>query len=308
MNILVTAIGKRVGLIKHLKQDNRIIGTDASEDNACREFVDVFYKIPKYNEKNYLDKLLEICEKEEIKCLIPLYEGEFPILLENKDKFLSIGTVLLVSDKEIVELFSYKQRVYEFMKSNNIVTPEVYYNYSNLDYPVIVKPDNGMGSMGVFKVRNEKELNFFKEYVSGSIVQELIAGIEYTVDVLCDMKGNYIYIIPRERVEVRSGEVSKSKTIKDIQIVEETKKIINIINANFNNGLRGPLTFQFIKSGEELYFLELNTRFGGGVPLSFEAGANYSKKLIDIINGESLSYIDDYKEISMCRYDDAVYR
>lgn len=308
MNILVTAIGKRVGLIKHLKQNNRIIGTDASEDNACREFVDVFYKIPKYNEKNYLDKLLEICEKEKIKCLIPLYEGEFSILLENKEKFLSIGTVLLVSDKEIVELFSYKQRVYEFMKSNNIVTPEVYYDYSNLDYPVIVKPDNGMGSMGVFKVRNEKELNFFKEYVSGSIVQELIAGIEYTVDVLCDMKGNYIYIIPRERVEVRSGEVSKSKTIKDIQIVEETKKIINIINANFNNGLRGPLTFQFIKSGEELYFLELNTRFGGGVPLSFEAGANYSEKLKDIIKGESLSYIDDYKEISMCRYDDAVYR
>ncbi|MGL4452586.1 MAG: ATP-grasp domain-containing protein [Sarcina sp.] len=308
MNILVTAIGKRVGLIKHLKQDNKIIGADASSDNACREFVDVFYEIPKYNEKNYLDKLLEICEKEEVKCLIPLYEGEFPVLLENKDKFLSIGTVLLVSDKKIVELFSYKQKVCEFMKANNIETPEVYYSYDNLNYPLIVKPDNGMGSAGVFKVRNQRELEFFKDYVDNSIVQEFISGTEYTVDVLCDMRGNCIYIIPRERVEVRSGEVSKSRTVKDNELVDETKKIIEIINSNFNNGLRGPLTFQFIKNEDKLYFLELNTRFGGGVPLSFEAGANYSEKLSGIIDGKIFDYIDSYKEVSMCRYDDAVYR
>ena len=308
MNILITAIGKRVALIKHLKEYNKVIGVDSSTDNACREFVDTFYEIPKLNEKNYLDKLLKICEKEKIKCLIPLYEGEFPILLENKEKFLNIGTVLLASDKEIVELFSYKKKVFEFMDKNQIKTPKVYSDYKNLEYPVIIKPDNGMGSMGVFKGRNQKELEFFKGYVEGSIVQEYIAGTEYTVDVLCDMYGNYIYIVPRERVEVRSGEVSKSKTARDLSLVEETKRIIKLINSNFSNGLRGPLTFQFIKRNNEIYFLELNTRFGGGVPLSLEAGANYSMMIKDIIENKECEYISEYEEVSMFRFDDAVFR
>ncbi|MGL5820575.1 MAG: ATP-grasp domain-containing protein [Sarcina sp.] len=307
MKILITAVGKRVALIRHLQQDNEIVGVDASFDNACKKFVDKFYKIQKYDEENYIEKLLEICEKEKIECLIPLYEGEFQILLKNKKKFSNIDTVLLASDIEIVELFSYKKLAFEFLYKNKIQTPFVYEQIKNETYPVIVKPNNGMGSKNVFKAKNKKELEFFKEYVEGSIVQEYIEGIEYTVDVLCDLNGNIVFTVPRIRLEVRSGEVSKSRTIRNEQLITKTKEIISIINKNYDNGLRGPLTFQFIEKNDEYYFLELNTRFGGGVPLSFRAGANYSKALNDMVKGKLETYSKKFKEITMYRYDEAVF-
>ena len=308
MNILVTAIGKRVQLIKHLSKDNKIIGVDSSFDNVGRSFVDKFFKIPKCNEKNYINELLNICRTEKIKCLIPLYEGEFEVFLNNLDKFLNIGTTVLASDLDIVETFKSKKLAFEFMVEKNIQTPYIFNNIESLEFPVIIKPDDGMGSMGVFKAKNIKEVEFFKEYVENSIVQEFIDGIEYTVDVLCDLYGNYRYIIPRERLEVRAGEVVKSRTVKDLEIIERTKEIIKIINSNFYNGLKGPLTFQFIKNENGIYFLELNTRFGGGVPLSFECGADYSNDLISILDGERLSYYEDFEEITMLRYDEAVFR
>lgn len=308
MNILVTAIGRRVSLLKHLGLSNKIIGIDSSYDNASRDFVDKFYKVPKCTEENYINELLNICEREKIKCLIPLYEGEFESLLINKDKFLALGTVLLASDIEIVRTFKSKAKAEKFISSRNISTPHIFSDGEKVSFPLIIKPDDGMGSSNVFKVENIKQLEFFKEYVKNSIVQEFIEGKEYTVDVLCDLNGDYRYIVPRERVEVRSGEVSKSRTIKDKEIIDKTKLIINVINSSFNNGLRGALTFQFIKNDTGIYFLELNTRFGGGVPLSFEAGANYGEDLNKILDGEKLEYIDEFKKISMFRYDNEIFR
>lgn len=307
MKILMTAIGKRVALVKHLMVDNVVIGVDASSDNACKNFVHKFYQIPKCNEQNYIEKLLEICEKEKIECLIPLYEGEFQILLKNKKRFSDINTVLLASDIEIVELFSYKKLVFEFLYKNDIKTPFVYEKVQDIEYPVIVKPNNGMGSIGVFKAKNKKELDFFSEYVENSIVQKYVDGIEYTIDSFCDLQGNPIYIVPRVRIEVRCGEVSKSKTVKNEILINKTRELIKLINKTYNNGLRGPLTFQFIEKNGEYYFLELNTRFGGGVPLTFRAGANYSKVLSNMLKENLEIYSTDFEEITMYRYDDAVF-
>lgn len=52
-------------------------------------------------------------------------------------------------------------------------------------------------------------------------------GTEYTIDVLCDLKGEIISIVPRERIEVRSGEVSKSKTVNHKEIIKDTLNLVN---------------------------------------------------------------------------------
>ena len=45
----------------------------------------------------------------------------------------------------------------------------------------------------------------------------------------------------------------------------------------------------------------------GGVPLSFESGANYGKEISKMLNGEKLNYIEDFIEKTMIRYEDAIY-
>lgn len=318
MNILLTAIGKRVQLIKHLKKNFNVIGVDAGELAPAIYFVDKFYQIEKFYEEGYIKSLFEICKKEKVDLLIPLYELEFLLLSKYREKFNYIGTTLVLSNSKIIDICNDKFKTYDFLHKN-INCPKIYRDIDieniikeqiNDVYPLIIKPKNGMGSSGVFKISNIKELSFFKDYVKEPIIQQYIQGEEYTVDVLCDFEGQPIYVVPRKRLEVRSGEVSKSKVVNDEKIIKETLKVIQLLNNEKENGigLMGPLTIQFFKTKkDEIYFLEINPRFGGGVPLSFKAGADYSKALKEMKLGKKLKYEDFFEEITMLRFDDAIF-
>jgi carbamoyl-phosphate synthase large subunit len=315
MKILITSIGRRIQLIKHLKSDLELVGVDCNDDIAGKFFVDKFYKIPKFDNKNYINRLIEISKKENINMIIPLYEREFYLLCEERDRFTEIGVHILLSSKEIIEICNYKENTQSFFEDNNINSPKTYILEDlnkDLEFPLIIKPSEGMGSQNVFKVKNRKELIFFSEYVENPIIQKFIDGEEYTVDVLCDFKGRPVYIIPRKRIEVRSGEVSKSKVVLDSEIIEQTKRVIEKLNTYKDKnglGVQGPITIQcFKEKNGEITFLEINPRFGGGVPLSFEAGANYSDCLNKMLNEEHITYIQkDIKELTMIRFDDGIF-
>ena len=146
------------------------------------------------------------------------------------------------------------------------------------------------------------------------IIQEKIKGIEYTIDVLCDFCGNVVAVVPRVRLEVRSGEVAKSITERNEEVINKTVELIAKLNTY--GKVIGPITVQcFVTQGEKavadnkVVFLEINPRVGGGVPLTFEAGVNYGKFIEMFAKGYVHSgEICDFKEISMMRYDKAVYR
>ncbi|SDW09822.1 ATP-grasp domain-containing protein [Tepidimicrobium xylanilyticum] len=311
MKVLFTAIGRRVQLIKHFKEYHRIIGVDIEELVPAKYFVDAFYKVPKWNEEDYLDVLLSICEKERVDMIIPLFEKEFISLCENRKKFNEIGTALILSDKKIIETFNDKWKSYKFFMSNNIDTPMTYskQELKDCNFPLIIKPTDGAGSKNVFKIKDEKELNFFIDYIENPIIQEFVEGTEYTIDVLCDLDGNVISIVPRQRIEVRAGEVSKGRTVKDMAIIERTLELCNKLKIDENIKPIGPLTIQCIVDLKgNIKFIEVNPRFGGGVPLSFEAGVAYAELLRKMVKGEEiLPIIGEFKELTMLRYDEAVY-
>ncbi|NFO11831.1 ATP-grasp domain-containing protein [Clostridium botulinum] len=325
MNVLITSIGKRVQLIKHLKQEHYIIGVDCNDLVSSKEFVDVFYKVPRYNEKSFIKTILDICKNEKVDLLIPLYEKEFFDLCDNRKKFEEFGTTLLLSSKSIIDICNNKLNTYEFFKKSNISTPVSYsksdignilYNNNKkkeLKFPLIIKPIDGMGSNDVFKINNEKELSFFKEYVDNPIIQEFIDGKEYTIDVLCDLFGNVISVVPRERIEVRSGEVVKSKTVKNKEIIDSVMNLCDKLKKASNDNsisIVGPLTIQCIyTSNKVIKFIEINPRFGGGVPLTFESGVNYGKIFNELKNNNfNIKKLHEFKETLMLRYDEAVFK
>ena len=321
MNLLITSIGKRVELITHLKKSFRVIGCDASDVNAARHFTDSFYRIPRCSEPDYIDALLKICEKEKINAIIPLYEAEFPILNEARAKFEALSVHLILSDANVISVCKDKYKTAEFFKKHEIPAPITYQpnditKFLSSDdpsiYPLIIKPLDGMGSANVFKVNHQKELSFFTDYVEKPIVQSMATGTEYTIDALCDEYGTPVYVVPRIRLEVRSGEVVKSKTVKEPVIIEETLRLLGALNSE--GRVIGPMTIQcFLSDTGEISFIEINSRFGGGVPLSFAAGADYASALSDMINGrifakrKPIDYLNDYEELTMLRYDSSVF-
>ena len=108
-------------------------------------------------------------------------------------------------------------------------------------------------------------------------------------------------VVPRKRIEIRSGEVNKGKTEKN-SLIEYVKEKLGILD-----GARGCLTAQFFKHKKikKIIGIEINPRFGGGFPLSYAAGANYPKWIIEeYILGKEIKYFKDWDDkLLMLRYD-----
>jgi carbamoyl-phosphate synthase large subunit len=306
--ILFTSIGRRVQLIRHFVSAGvRVIGTDINPVYApASQMVDQVYKVPKYSDPTYTDTLISICTKEKVSLVIPLYEPELPLLADYRYQFSENNVDLVLSEKQVLEKCLDKYKFYQFCMENNIVTPDTYlpaiFNRGQLADKWVVKPRRGMGSKDVYIIDNAERLSEKVLEVDSPVIQEFINGTEYTIDALVDKKHQVRSIVPRIRLETRSGEVSKSITSYDQNIINETRRVLESLRCY------GPMTVQGIKEHQsgQFFFTEINPRFGGGVPLSIQAGVSYAALLVD---GEEKKeeLIPFQNNLMMLRYDDAYY-
>lgn len=316
INILFTSSGRRVSLINQFKKaiadlniKGNILTADLKETAPTRFISDQHFIVPRVSEEGYILKLIEICKSEQVKLLIPLIDTELNLLSQNRQLFENIGVKVLVSSTYLNKIASNKVKTYEFFIFNNILTPKVYdkeeIDNGLYEFPLLIKPFDGSSSKGVTKIMNERELHFFREYIPNAMVQEYVTGDEYTIDVITDFEGNIKTVIPRLRMETRAGEVSKGMTVKDYNLIKAAKNVVKVLP-----GPVGCITLQcFKQKNGKVTFIEINPRFGGGIPLSIEAGANIPEWIIKMCIGKT-----DIKEeyswksnITMLRYDEAVY-
>lgn len=295
INILFTSAGRRVELIQQFIRakekkgiSGKIVCADMSELAPALYFADSAYIVPPVRDKNYINVLQDICKKERISLIIPTIDTELELLASNLDSFRSIGTDILISSIDTVKIANNKMETFKFFKSIGVKTPNSYDRNTTFcgSFPCFIKPIAGSASINTFKVRNEEELEFFKNYIGDYIIQDLIVGDEYTIDVFCNFEGEPIYITPRVRIATRAGEVSKTEIRNDPLLIKQAMKIIDTLKP------KGPLTIQAIKNkeDEEYYFIEINARFGGGAPLSMMAGADSAEAVYDILVGKKVEY------------------
>ena len=152
--------------------------------------------------------------------------------------------------------------------------------------PCFIKPKDGSSSINAFKVEDAEELEVYANQVDDYIIQPFVEGQEFTIDIFCDFEGNPICITPRERLQVRAGEVLKTQIYMDKTMIEESKKLIAAFEPC------GPMTVQLIqdKNTGINYYIEINPRYGGGAPLSMKSGARSTEALLQILCGEKVEY------------------
>jgi carbamoyl-phosphate synthase large subunit len=314
MNILFTSAGRRVALIKAFQKSmqqldikGKTVTTDLKKNAPASFVADIAELVPRVDNPDYIDSLLNICTKHKIDLLIPLIDTELHLLAPHQQRFAEIGVKLLVSSPATNEICFDKNNTAKFFQEIGVKTPKIYSKdqYHTLTYPAILKPANGSCSVGLHKLNNQQELEFFSQYVSGAIVQELIVGEEYTIDVLADLQGKVISAVPRLRLETRAGEISKGITVKNSSLIAAAKHVVESLP-----GAVGCITVQcFLQTNGEIIFIEINPRFGGGYPLSYQAGADFPAWIIQLIQGEiPNTAIDEWQDgLVMLRYDDAIF-
>jgi carbamoyl-phosphate synthase large subunit len=226
-----------------------------------------------------------------------------------RSDFARAGTHAVVSDPELIEATANKYKTHALFKSLGIDTPAVFELEDGCEdayhYPLFMKPLDGSASKGIVKINSRRELLFFREYVERPILQEYISGSEFTLDMLFDFDGAVRCIVPRRRIEVRSGEVSKSVIDMDPAVMEAAWSLGRRLP-----GARGVINVQCIRTAQgRVSFIEINPRFGGGAPLSLYAGADFPRWLLQMALGDDPGDIRTAftPGVYMLRFDDAVF-
>ena len=291
IRLLFTGVGRRIELIQSFREAAfrskvtlKIYGADMTGTAPALAYCDFTRKICGMREDNYINELVDICERDKIDILIPTIDTDLLVLSESVKSFKN--TKILISSPDKIKICRDKNETAIFFEQCGCHAPKTVNDWKLYTdtYPCFIKPKDGSSSVNAFKVENAEELKMYAQQVKDYIVQPFIDGVEYSVDALCDFCGNPIYITPRIRLQVRSGEVLKTEISMDAQIIAETKQIISKFKPI------GPITLQLIRQKEtnKDYFIEINPRFGGGAPLSMKAGARSADAILNLLLGETI--------------------
>ena len=229
------------------------------------------------------------------------------VLSEHKKHFLEAGITTVVSDKDFISKCRDKRIIHSFFNENQI---DVAKEYAKNEYklPLFIKPSDGSRSEDTFLIKQESSMKqrffdeerfMFLEYISPEQFDE------YTCDLYYDLKGILRCAVPRKRIEVRDGEVNKGLTERNALVPFIKEKL------SYIEGARGCLTVQFFKekNGNRIVGIEVNPRFGGGFPLSYLAGANFPKWIVDeyLLGKEIEDNFDSWESnLLMLRYDNEI--
>ena len=304
-NILITSAGRRVSLVQNFQTsvkkfsiDSKVYSCDLNPElSAACLLSDKYFKVPRVDSEEYLKVLLKLCIDNNISLVIPTIDTELSLLSDVKDTFLRAGIIIMVSTKEFCDTFYLKSTTSNFFNKYDIPNPRTLLLNGNEEYPLFAKLNNSSCSVGAMKIDDFSQATSLE---GDYIFQEFIDGIEYTIDCFISADGKLKSVVPRQRLEVRAGEVSKAKTSKNIDIINAVKNLCKVLK-----GVYGVISVQlFLTEDGDVYFIEINPRFGGGYPLSYKAGADMAEMIIKDILGIHFDYSEDWTDKRvMLRYD-----
>jgi carbamoyl-phosphate synthase large subunit len=314
--VLLSSAGRRVELLRCLQADLRelgipgkVVATDASSLTSAGMLADAFELVPRVDDPRYLDALLDVVARHRVELIIPTIDTELAILADVADQLRDRGTTVLSSGSETVRIAADKHETHRFLDKHGLPSPQQWSavdareRADRLPYPVIIKPRQGSSSIGVTRIEDPASLH--AGLGNGQqIVESVAPGREYTVDVWVDRSGRARLAVPRRRIETRGGEVSVGLTERHPQVIALAGRIAECLPDAY-----GPLTIQIFADGENVEAIEVNARYGGGYPLSWEAGARTTRWAIQ----DALGQAQDPEEIGwregllMLRHDASVF-
>lgn len=318
MNILFCSVGRRGELIKDFKDsmgDNvRIVATDNSPYAPAVYLADKSYLVPKINEPEYVETVLDICRKENIQAVTTFIDPEIEILAKNREKFREIGVEVLAPYTETAALCFDKYEMFKFLRANGIDTVNTYGTIEDfkaalengeISFPVFVKPRTGSGSVGARKVLDMQELEALIQNDPSLIIQELMTCIDLDADVYIDtISHKAVSAFSKKKIETKIGGASKTISFKDQKLFDFIQKIV------FKFKFNGPVDMDFFYKDGEYYLSEINPRFGGAYLHAYGAGVDFIKLIANNVNGiENKPSFGDYEEgVVMMMFDSVVIR
>ena len=316
-NILFCSVGRRAKLLMDFRKSmdgcGKIIATDSSPVAPALFFADETYLVPRIDASDYFDKLLEICDKSEVKAITTVIDPEIEILASHRKELVAKDILPLCPADWTAHLCFDKYEMFKHLRSKGVRTVLTYNSLEGLkegiakdeiSFPVFMKPVSGSGSVGIGRVDDwESAEAKFNDGKFKYIIQEMMTGGDCDADVYVDcMSHKPVAIFSKNKIESRIGGASKTISFKDPKLFEFIEQVCSVLELN------GPCDMDFFIKDGEYYLSEINPRFGGAYLHAYGAGVDFVKLILNNIHGiENKSVIGQYDEdIIMMMYDDVV--
>ena len=299
-----------------------VFAGDMNPDSIGRFYCERFFLLPRQDSKNYISSLIEILSENSIEILIPFGELECLRISKQKDRFIDIGCIPIVTNLKTLETSLEKIVSYDFLTKNTDIPFMKYHLVESLDdldaglekighdVNLSIKPSRGVGSRGFVVLSNStisisnlfSSKNSFphisimdlREMMKSNgnfpklILMEMLDGEHYDSNMICK-NGSVLFQSVRTREEVINGAISKATIVKNDNIFNINKKIAKALNAD------GYICTQYI--GDKL--IEVNPRWSTSVNYN-----NFNEYLMAIelaVEGGIKICVDNYDN-----YDDYV--
>ena len=313
MNILLTSVGRRAYMVSYFKEAFKGIGevhAANSTETYAMYLADKSVITPLIYGSTYIEFLLSYCAKHNIKAIIPLFDIDLPILAKNKTRFIENGIQVIVSDYKVTQLCNDKWLTYLFLLEKGFFTPKTFLSIAEckmelekgiLQFPLMIKPRWGMGSIGIYQADDIYELDILYKKTKKSIddsylrfesslnpedciiIQEKLIGNEYGLDVFNNLNSKFLTCIPKIKIAMRAGETDSAEIIDNPELYEIGKNLSQELEHIAN------LDVDCFKIGDNYFVLEMNCRFGGQYPFCHLAGVNFPKAIMNMLMGNPVN-------------------
>ena len=309
-------------IIKCLKMANmkkrrslhyHIIGSDSSYLSAGLYHVDKGVIVPKAMDPKYIQSVTNLIQTWDINAVFVGTDPELEAITKNKIAIeKETGVKILTSTSEVIEIARDKWKTFEFLKNKGFACPdsalpmdlEIF--LSTHDFPVVVKPREGFGSVGFCISHNinelERSIASIEKIGWQPIIQEYLGpNDEFTTGVCIDHLGKYVMSSVSIKKILKNGQTYKA-FIDDYSDVRTQSERIAL-----KLGAVGAINIQskFSKGANKVF--EINPRLSATCAMRAAAGINEPDLLFrNFVLDESIK-IDDYEKLVCMRYWEEVY-
>ena len=312
MNILFLNVGRRCELVKAFKKvlpgfggGGMVFGSDIDPLAPGLQFVDESVIFSHSSAAGFISELVTFCQSRDIRLVIPTIDPDLiclDLLRDELTKKLPEMKMLLPSS-EIISIAGNKKLSNEAFAQFGLLTPEsVDLGSDKIEFPVFVKPACGSAGIGAGKITSKEQLVSHCQDLEDPICEKVVEGPEYTVDVFCNSQGKAVLAVPRKRLAIRGGEVSRGVIERNEELEKMSRDFVSHLKCKV------PVTLQFRRTEVGFVAMEINARVGGGLPLTIAAGGEWPKWILQMVNGTE-PLVEDYVQdgVVISRFDDSVF-
>jgi carbamoyl-phosphate synthase large subunit len=280
--VLLTGVGKRFDIVSAFARHAFTIAADPNPLAPAQYAAHARVVPPRIDDPGYVPFLADVVERYGVGAVVPLTDLDIHVLAA-ADELPSF-----TPRAEICEAMFDKFACHELLEANGLPSPPTVLPGTEPDgYPVMVKPRRGSGARSIHPAADREEMEFFIRYVKEPVmVQRLMGGPEFSIDVLCDLDGRCLNAIPRSMLESRGGESIKGQVLRDPELADLARRVAETF------GFRGPGTIQVFRDPTlGLRVTDVNPRFGGAFPAPTYAalpGRTYPELIVRMAAGERI--------------------